>query len=117
MAPGGGSSGWNLPDPGTTKLLMSSFAVALHNMACHIPVFMSTGPSWKSLYVGTGLGAFGESALPGTVQRRDLDQRYRMSHAPYVPPQYNHLRGLIKLFKEKLEVDSIGSVGYDGAVS
>ncbi|KAJ3039181.1 Rab3 GTPase-activating protein catalytic subunit [Rhizophlyctis rosea] len=55
----GGSGPAPVPDLTVTKMLSSSFIVALHNTGCRVPAFFNTGPAWKALYAGVGLGAAG----------------------------------------------------------
>ncbi|TPX62772.1 hypothetical protein SpCBS45565_g06933 [Spizellomyces sp. 'palustris'] len=72
-----------------TNMLLSAGAIALHNSNCSVPVFVPTGPEWKNMFAGTGRGP----------------RRWKMIHAPYVPPQYSELESLVELVQDKMEQD------------
>ncbi|TPX58349.1 hypothetical protein PhCBS80983_g03159 [Powellomyces hirtus] len=78
-------------DINTTKLLLSSFLVAAGNTGCTIGAFVPTGPGWKSMWAGARIDADGG------------ETRWRMVHAPYVPPQWSELEGLWRLVATKMD--------------
>ncbi|KAL2915872.1 hypothetical protein HK105_204573 [Polyrhizophydium stewartii] len=94
-------------DINSCKLFASAFAIALANTACSLPVFVQTGQVWKLLFHGVmvSTGAAG-STVPGfeALDLRDVEQHYRMSFLPYVPPAYNSLSALCEIFKGRLGI-------------
>ncbi|KAI9330034.1 hypothetical protein DFJ73DRAFT_800180, partial [Zopfochytrium polystomum] len=66
-------------DASTSKLLLSSFAIAFHNTSCSVPVFIPIGPTWKSLYCGyqlfSGHRPFGVAftSNPVDVMAQDIE--------------------------------------------
>ncbi|XP_041356173.1 rab3 GTPase-activating protein catalytic subunit-like [Gigantopelta aegis] len=72
-----------------SKLLLSSASVALNNTCCTVPVFIQVQQSWRKLYCGT-------CSLPGA------SVEFEMVHLKKTPTQYNHLAGLLDVFKSKL---------------
>ncbi|KAJ3017096.1 Rab3 GTPase-activating protein catalytic subunit [Thoreauomyces humboldtii] len=84
-------------DVSTTKLLLSAFLIAAGNTRCTTPAFVPTGPGWKAMWTGVGIDPAGG------------ETRWRMIHAPYVPPQWGELTGLRQLVATKmtLEPDSM----------
>ncbi|XP_033728070.1 LOW QUALITY PROTEIN: rab3 GTPase-activating protein catalytic subunit-like [Pecten maximus] len=71
------------------KLLLSSVSIALSNAGCPVPVFVQVQHFWRQMYSGICL-------MSGTTINFDVIQFQR------VPPQYNHLAGLLDVFKAKL---------------
>ncbi|XP_021364104.1 rab3 GTPase-activating protein catalytic subunit-like, partial [Mizuhopecten yessoensis] len=71
------------------KLLLSSVSIALSNAGCPVPVFVQIQQFWRQMYSGICL-------MSGTTINFDVIQFQR------VPPQYNHLAGLLDVFKAKL---------------
>ncbi|ESP04825.1 hypothetical protein LOTGIDRAFT_211630 [Lottia gigantea] len=72
-----------------SKLLLSSASVALNNTGCTIPVYVQIQQRWRKLYSGTAI-------VPGA------SVEFEMIHLKKTPPQYNHLAGLLDVFKSKL---------------
>ena len=57
-------------------------------ISSHVPVFVQIPPKWRRLYHGT-------CVLPGSAVE------FGMVHLKRAPPQYNHLAGLLDVFKAK----------------
>ncbi|KAM9850623.1 rab3 GTPase-activating protein catalytic subunit [Aulostomus maculatus] len=70
------------------NLLLSSISIALANSGCQVPVFVQIQQKWRRMYAGECQG-------PGV--RTDFE----MVHLRKVPSQYNHLSGLLDIFKSK----------------
>ncbi|XP_076012670.1 rab3 GTPase-activating protein catalytic subunit isoform X2 [Genypterus blacodes] len=71
------------------NLLLSSISISLANSGCQMPVFVQIQQKWRRMYTGECQG-------PGV--RTDFE----MVHIRKVPSQYNHLSGLIDIFKSKM---------------
>ncbi|XP_052812233.1 rab3 GTPase-activating protein catalytic subunit-like isoform X2 [Mya arenaria] len=71
------------------KILVSSVNIALSDAGCIVPVFVQIHQKWRRLYQGTCI-------LPGS------SVEFGMVHLKRTPPQYNHLAGLLDVFKAKL---------------
>ncbi|XP_060585547.1 rab3 GTPase-activating protein catalytic subunit-like [Ruditapes philippinarum] len=71
------------------KLLLSSVNIALTDAGCCVPVFVQIHQKWRRLYQGT-------CVLPGS------NIEFAMVHLKRTPAQYNHLAGLLDVFKSKL---------------
>ncbi|XP_043930878.1 rab3 GTPase-activating protein catalytic subunit isoform X2 [Protopterus annectens] len=71
------------------NLLLSSISIALGNTGCQVPLFVQIQQKWRRMYVGECQG-------PGV--RTDFE----MVHLRKVPNQYNHLSGLLDIFKSKI---------------
>uniref|UniRef100_A0A674PD64 Rab3 GTPase-activating protein catalytic subunit n=1 Tax=Takifugu rubripes TaxID=31033 RepID=A0A674PD64_TAKRU len=71
------------------NLLLSSISIALSNSGCQVPVFVQIQHKWRRMYAGECLG-------PG------LRTDFEMVHLRKVPSQYNHLSGLLDVFKSKI---------------
>ncbi|XP_065108539.1 rab3 GTPase-activating protein catalytic subunit isoform X1 [Paramisgurnus dabryanus] len=71
------------------NLLLSSVSIALANTGCQVPLFVQIQQKWRRLYSGECQG-------PGA--RTDFE----MVHLRKVPSQYNHLSGLLDIFKNKI---------------
>ncbi|XP_014777563.1 rab3 GTPase-activating protein catalytic subunit [Octopus bimaculoides] len=71
------------------KLLLSSVNIALGNTGCTVPMFVQIQQKWRRLYLGT-------SVLPNATISFD------MAHLKKLPMQYNHLAGLLDVFKSEL---------------
>ncbi|XP_020495580.2 rab3 GTPase-activating protein catalytic subunit isoform X1 [Labrus bergylta] len=71
------------------NLLLSSISIALANSGCQVPMFVQIQQKWRRMYAGEcqGLGV-----------RTDFE----MVHLRKVPSQYNHLSGLLDIFKSKI---------------
>ncbi|KAK6194420.1 hypothetical protein SNE40_000056 [Patella caerulea] len=72
-----------------SKLLLSSASIALNNTGCTIPVYVQVQQRWRKLYSGTAI-------VPGA------SVEFEMAHLKKIPQQYNHLAGLLDVFKSKL---------------
>ncbi|XP_062269956.1 rab3 GTPase-activating protein catalytic subunit isoform X1 [Platichthys flesus] len=71
------------------NLLLSSIAISLANSGCQVPIFVQIQQKWRRMYAGECQG-------PGV--RTDFE----MVHLRKVPSQYNHLSGLLDIFKSKI---------------
>ncbi|XP_070847256.1 rab3 GTPase-activating protein catalytic subunit isoform X1 [Chaetodon trifascialis] len=71
------------------NLLLSSISISLANTGCQVPMFVQIQQKWRRMYVGECQG-------PGA--RTDFE----MVHLRKVPSQYNHLSGLLDIFKSKI---------------
>ncbi|CAJ1080577.1 rab3 GTPase-activating protein catalytic subunit isoform X2 [Xyrichtys novacula] len=71
------------------NLLLSSVSIALANSGCQLPVFVQIQQKWRKMFNGECQG-------PGV--RTDFE----MVHLRKVPSQYNHLSGLLDIFKSKI---------------
>ncbi|XP_066543675.1 rab3 GTPase-activating protein catalytic subunit isoform X2 [Amia ocellicauda] len=71
------------------NLLLSSISISLGNTGCQVPVFVQIQQKWRRMYIGECQG-------PGV--RTDFE----MVHLRKVPSQYNHLSGLLDIFKSKI---------------
>ncbi|XP_034564013.1 rab3 GTPase-activating protein catalytic subunit [Notolabrus celidotus] len=71
------------------NLLLSSVSIALANSGCQVPMFVQIQQKWRRMYSGECQG-------PGV--RTDFE----MVHLRKVPSQYNHLSGLLDVFKSKI---------------
>ncbi|XP_039990752.1 rab3 GTPase-activating protein catalytic subunit isoform X2 [Xiphias gladius] len=71
------------------NLLLSSVSISLANSGCQVPMFVQIQQKWRRMYAGEcqGLGV-----------RTDFE----MVHLRKVPRQYNHLAGLLDIFKSKI---------------
>ncbi|KAJ3592039.1 hypothetical protein NHX12_007169 [Muraenolepis orangiensis] len=71
------------------NLLLSSVSISLANSGCQVPTFVQIQQKWRRMYAGECQG-------PGV--RTDFE----MVHLRKVPSQYNHLSGLLDIFKSKI---------------
>ncbi|XP_032358737.1 rab3 GTPase-activating protein catalytic subunit isoform X2 [Etheostoma spectabile] len=71
------------------NLLLSSVSISLANSGCQVPMFVQIQQKWRRVYAGECQG-------PGV--RTDFE----MVHLRKVPSQYNHLSGLLDIFKSKI---------------
>uniref|UniRef100_A0A3P9L0P4 Rab3 GTPase-activating protein catalytic subunit n=1 Tax=Oryzias latipes TaxID=8090 RepID=A0A3P9L0P4_ORYLA len=71
------------------NLLLSSVSISLSNSGCQVPVFVQIQQKWRRIYAGECQG-------PGV--RTDFE----IAHLRRVPSQYNHLSGLLDIFKSKI---------------
>ncbi|KAG7280169.1 hypothetical protein CRUP_037753, partial [Coryphaenoides rupestris] len=71
------------------NLLLSSVSISLANSGCQVPMFVQIQQKWRRMYAGECQG-------PGV--RTDFE----MVHLRKVPSQYNHLSGLLDIFKSKI---------------
>ncbi|MGH0148992.1 UNVERIFIED_CONTAM: hypothetical protein FKN15_021176 [Acipenser sinensis] len=75
------------------NLLLSSVSIALGNTGSQVPLFVQIQQKWRRMYAGECQG-------PGV--RTDFE----MVHLRKVPNQYNHLSGLLDIFKSKIRFRS-----------
>ncbi|XP_051566571.1 rab3 GTPase-activating protein catalytic subunit isoform X2 [Myxocyprinus asiaticus] len=71
------------------NLLLSSVSIALANTGCQVPLFVQIQQKWRRMYSGE---------CQGSGIRTDFE----MVHLRKVPSQYNHLSGLLDVFKNKI---------------
>uniref|UniRef100_A0A8C3A0P0 Rab3 GTPase-activating protein catalytic subunit n=1 Tax=Cyclopterus lumpus TaxID=8103 RepID=A0A8C3A0P0_CYCLU len=71
------------------NLLLSSISISLANSGSQVPIFVQIQQKWRRVYAGECQG-------PGV--RTDFE----MVHLRKVPSQYNHLSGLLDIFKSKI---------------
>ncbi|CAN9506541.1 unnamed protein product [Ophioblennius macclurei] len=71
------------------NLLLSSISISLGNSGCKVPMFVQIQQKWRRMYVGECQG-------PGV--RTDFE----IVQVRKVPSQYNHLSGLLDIFKSKI---------------
>ncbi|XP_063070153.1 rab3 GTPase-activating protein catalytic subunit [Engraulis encrasicolus] len=71
------------------NLLLSSVSIALANTGCQVPVLVQIQHKWRRMYAGE---------CQGSNVRTDFE----MVHLRKVPSQYNHLSGLLDIFKSKI---------------
>ncbi|XP_064598105.1 rab3 GTPase-activating protein catalytic subunit-like [Liolophura sinensis] len=77
-----------------SKLLVSSVNIALSNTGCPVPVFVQILQSWRKMYSGVCVAT-------------GLTTQFDMVHLKRIPPQYNHLAGLLDVFKGKLGMSTV----------
>nr|XP_057938705.1 rab3 GTPase-activating protein catalytic subunit [Doryrhamphus excisus] len=70
------------------NLLLSSISVSLVNSGCQVPMFVQIQQKWRRLYAGE-------------CQGQSVRTEFEMVHLRKVPSQYNHLSGLLDIFKSK----------------
>ncbi|XP_061548192.1 rab3 GTPase-activating protein catalytic subunit isoform X2 [Phycodurus eques] len=70
------------------NLLLSSISVSLVNSGCQVPMFVQIQQKWRRLY-------------SGECQGHGVHTEFEMVHLRKVPSQYNHLSGLLDIFKSK----------------
>ncbi|XP_034042016.1 rab3 GTPase-activating protein catalytic subunit [Thalassophryne amazonica] len=71
------------------NLLLSSISISLANSGCQVPIFVQIQQKWRRMYIGECQG-------PG------MHTSFEMVHLRKVPSQYNHLSGLLDIFKSKI---------------
>ncbi|XP_072328728.1 rab3 GTPase-activating protein catalytic subunit isoform X4 [Scyliorhinus torazame] len=71
------------------NILLSSISIALGNTGCQVTLFVQIQQKSRRMYVG---------ACEGPGVRTDFE----MIHLRKVPNQYNHLSGLLDIFKSKI---------------
>ncbi|XP_078408593.1 rab3 GTPase-activating protein catalytic subunit isoform X6 [Cetorhinus maximus] len=71
------------------NILLSSISIALGNTGCQVTLFVQIQQKTRRMYVG---------ACEGPGVRTDFE----MVHLRKVPNQYNHLSGLLDVFKSKI---------------
>ncbi|XP_077584476.1 rab3 GTPase-activating protein catalytic subunit [Stigmatopora nigra] len=70
------------------NLLLSSISVSLVNSGCQVPMFVQIQQKWRRLYAGE-------------CQGHGVHTDFEMVHLRKVPSKYNHLSGLLDIFKSK----------------
>ncbi|XP_072180720.1 rab3 GTPase-activating protein catalytic subunit-like [Diadema setosum] len=71
------------------NLLLSSLTIAVNNTNCTVPMFAQVQQKWRRMYTGV-------CEAPGVRTSFDI------VHLKKIPHQYNHLEGLVNIFKSKL---------------
>uniref|UniRef100_A0A3B4Z658 Rab3 GTPase-activating protein catalytic subunit n=1 Tax=Stegastes partitus TaxID=144197 RepID=A0A3B4Z658_9TELE len=71
------------------NLLLSSVSISLANSGCQVPMFVQIQQKWRRMYAGECQG-------PGVRTDFEIVQLRK------VPSQYNHLSGLLDIFKSKI---------------
>ncbi|XP_041830042.1 rab3 GTPase-activating protein catalytic subunit isoform X2 [Melanotaenia boesemani] len=71
------------------NLLLSSVSISLANSGCQVPMFVQIQQKWRRIYAGECQG-------PGVRTDFEIVQLRK------VPSQYNHLSGLLDIFKSKI---------------
>uniref|UniRef100_A0A3Q3AZ99 Rab3 GTPase-activating protein catalytic subunit n=1 Tax=Kryptolebias marmoratus TaxID=37003 RepID=A0A3Q3AZ99_KRYMA len=71
------------------NLLLSSISISLANSGCQVPMFVQIQQKWRRIYAGECQG-------PGVRTDFEIVQLRK------VPSQYNHLSGLLDIFKSKI---------------
>ncbi|XP_041477306.1 rab3 GTPase-activating protein catalytic subunit-like [Lytechinus variegatus] len=71
------------------NLLLSSLTIAVNNTNCAVPMFAQIQQKWRRMYTGV-------CEAPGVRTTFDI------VHLKRIPHQYNHLEGLVNVFKSKL---------------
>ncbi|KAJ8320495.1 hypothetical protein KUTeg_002082 [Tegillarca granosa] len=72
-----------------SKILLSSASIALSNACCQVPIFIQIQHQWRKMYSGI-------SVIPG------INVEFDVIHLNKPPSQYNHLAGLLDVFKAKM---------------
>ena len=62
---------------------------SLTTLSSTVPVFVQMYEKWRQMYVGVCEGG-------------GLKTNFSTVHLRYIPPQFNHLSGLLDIFKSKL---------------
>ncbi|XP_061782570.1 rab3 GTPase-activating protein catalytic subunit [Nerophis lumbriciformis] len=70
------------------NLLLSSISISLGNSGCQVPMFVQIQQKWRRMYAGE-------------CQGPSVRTEFEMVHLRKVPSQYNHLSGLLDIFKSK----------------
>ncbi|XP_071844702.1 rab3 GTPase-activating protein catalytic subunit-like isoform X2 [Apostichopus japonicus] len=81
------------------NLLLSSLTIAVNNTSCSVPIFAQIQQKWRRMYTGI-------CEIPR------LRTNFDMVHLKRIPHQYNHLEGLLNVFKSKIasQVSDRGTV-------
>ncbi|CAI2185722.1 9602_t:CDS:10 [Funneliformis geosporum] len=90
-------------DLNTTKMLLSSFAIAFHNTKCKLPVYVPTGQVANSLYAGY-MCLFNKE-VKNVNDASEVEIRFNTTYVRDVPARFSHLTGLTELFTEKLDLN------------
>ncbi|KAM4525060.1 rab3 GTPase-activating protein catalytic subunit isoform 1-T1 [Odontesthes bonariensis] len=85
------------------SLLLSSISISLASSGCQVPMFVQIQQKWRRIYAGECQG-------PGVRTDFEIVQLRK------VPSQYNHLSGLLDIFKSKLGCNLIPLPPVDVAI-
>ncbi|XP_039258100.2 rab3 GTPase-activating protein catalytic subunit-like [Styela clava] len=87
------SSGSNAVDGLTSEskcnLLLSSACIVLSDSGCEVPIFIQIQQNWRKMFTGRCVGT-------------GMQTEFEMIHLKKSPPQYQHLSGLLHIFKSKI---------------
>ncbi|CAG8564021.1 10750_t:CDS:10 [Funneliformis caledonium] len=87
----------------TTKMLLSSFAIAFHNTKCKLPVYVPNGQVANSLYAGY-MCLFNKE-VKNVNDASEVEIRFNTTYVRDVPARFSHLTGLTELFIEKMDLN------------
>jgi len=90
-------------DLNTTKILLSSFAIAFHNTKCKLPVYVPTGQVANSLYAG--YMCLFDKDVKNVHDASEVEIRFNTTYVRDVPTRLSHLAGLTELFTEKMDLN------------
>lgn len=71
------------------KQLCSAICLAIRYLGLSLPVFLQVGPGWRNLYWGFQL------------TDENIETRFKTTHIPYTPSEYENLEQICELFKTK----------------
>nr|CAG8452192.1 124_t:CDS:10 [Entrophospora candida] len=90
-------------DLSTTKMLLSSFAIAFHNIKCKLPVFVPTGGLYNNpLYTGY-MCLYKQEDNNDASDLSEAEIRFNTTYIRDVT-KYSNLESLTKLFIEKMDL-------------
>ncbi|RIA84801.1 Rab3 GTPase-activating protein catalytic subunit-domain-containing protein [Glomus cerebriforme] len=92
-------------DLNTTKMLLSSFAIAFHNTKCKLPVYVPTGQVANSLYAG--YMCLFNKYVKNVIDAGEVEIRFNTTYVRDVPSRFSHLTGLTEFFTEKMDLNQI----------
>ena len=92
-------------DLSTTKMLLSSFAIAFNNTKCKLPVFIPTGQVANSLYAGY-MCLFNKD-VKNVNDASEVEIRFNTTYVREVPSRFSNLAGLTEFFIEKMDLNQI----------
>ncbi|CAB4427672.1 unnamed protein product [Rhizophagus irregularis] len=101
----GSISNFTSLDLNTTKMLLSSFAIAFHNTKCKLPVYVPTGQVANSLYAGY-MCLYNKYAK-NVIDAGEVEIRFNTTYVRDVPSRFSHLAGLTEFFIEKMDLNQI----------
>ncbi|CAH1757412.1 11528_t:CDS:10 [Entrophospora sp. SA101] len=91
-------------DLSTTKMLLSSFAIAFHNIKCKLPVFVPTGGLYNNpLYTGY-MCLYKQEDNNDASDLSEAEIRFNTTYIRDVPTRYSNLESLTELFIEKMDL-------------
>jgi Rab3 GTPase-activating protein catalytic subunit len=92
-------------DLNTTKMLLSSFAIAFHNTKCKLPVYVPTGQVANSLYAG--YMCLYNKCPKNVIDAGEVEIRFNTTYVRDVPQRFSHLAGLTEFFIEKMDLNQM----------